>query len=84
MSTMHKPTVDRLIAGNGWLPEHPDHDAPDNPRAAMIVEYTDQGGGQAFGVTFESEPAHRRERYLVESPYIRNPKIVWEPSDDPA
>jgi hypothetical protein len=78
MSTMGRAIVDRLIAGDGWLPEHPDHDAPDNPRAELIVEYTDQGGKLAYGVTFSHESGSRQERYLVESAYIREPRVFWK------
>jgi len=77
MSTMSREIVDRLIAGNGWLPEEPDHDAPDNPRAVRIVEYENAWGAKAYGVTF----THDRDpyRYERESEYVRNPKLIWEP-----
>lgn len=76
MATMSKKLADLLIAGGGWLPSEPDHDAADNPQAVRIVEYTDVSGGLAYGVVFRGEP--NPFRYERESQYIREPKVVWE------
>lgn len=75
MPTVNKEFADRLIAGKGYLPECGDP-APDNPRAILIVEYTDMGGKLAYGVTFESDRDYTK--YLHASRYIVNPKIYWE------
>ena len=73
MTVNERSFVDRLIAGNGWLPEHPDHDAPDNPPVVRIVEYTNMGGLLAWGCEFP----HEVGKYS-ESLYIRNPRVLWE------
>ncbi len=72
--TTDKAFADRLIAGNGLLPECGD-EAPDNPRASMIVEYKNIGGKLAYGVTFEGGDD---SKYLGESMYIRNPRVYWQ------
>lgn len=75
MATVNKDIADKLIAGNGRIdPE----DTPDNPWAIRIVEYDNAWGGKGYGVTFEGENPHR---YLQESQYVRNPKIIWEKKD---
>lgn len=84
MSTLSKTIVDRLIAGGGWLPEYPDHEAPDNPQAVLIVEYTDMGGKLAYGVSFSNERMGRRDRYLQETEYIRSPRIFWQAEEGPS
>lgn len=71
-----KAMVDRMIAGNGWLPECGDHDAPDNPPAIRITAYTTPEGATAYGVVFEHE--RDIDRYQHPSQYIRNPRVIWE------
>jgi hypothetical protein len=73
--TTDKAFADRIVAGGGWLPEHPDHDAPDNPQITRIVEYTNQGGALAYGHTFAHDDP---DKYLRESAFIRSPRIFWE------
>lgn len=45
----------------------------DDPRVHRIVEYTDMGGRQAFGLEYE----HSVGKY-AKSPFIRNPKIFFQ------
>jgi len=73
--TTDKTFADRLIAGNGLLPECGD-EAPDNPRATKIVEYTNIGGKLAYGVTFHG--GYDDDKYMQESAYIRNPREYWK------
>lgn len=72
----NKEMVDRMIAGDGWLPECGDHDAPDNPPAVRIVEYTNFEGRLAWGVVFRGD----RDPYRYERPteYVRKPRVIWE------
>lgn len=73
MATVGKAIVDRLIANGGrYDPE----EAPDNPFAERIVEYIDQGGGVAYGVTFEGD--HNPYRYEQETEFVKNPKLIWQ------
>ena len=69
-----KAIVDRLIAGDGW--ETPDdHDAPDNPPAVRIVEYTTPEGQTSWGVVFRGE--RDLYRYDHATPFIREPRVIW-------
>lgn len=77
MTTNERSFVDRIISGNGWLPEYPDHDAPDNPRATKIVEYVNGWGGTAYGVVMATD--RDQSKYERESDFIRNPRVIWEP-----
>ena len=72
--TTDKAFADRLISFNGWTDAN-DHDAPDNPQATRIVEYTNMAGVLAYGVTFSHDDP---DKYLRESPYIGSPRIYWE------
>lgn len=75
MATVDHAFAQRLISGNGRLPEHQD-EAPDNPRVLKVVEYTNTEGGLAYGIVFDREA--NPNRYEVESQYIRKPKVIWE------
>lgn len=74
MATISKRLADDLIAGNGRMVSNQE-DAPDNPRATRIVEYIDQGGQHAYGVTFHGDDINK---YLYPSPFIRNPVVIWQ------
>jgi hypothetical protein len=65
MPTVGKKMADEIVAKDGYY--------LDDPRVMRIVEYTDQGGKQAYGLEYE----HQVGKY-AESPYIRNPKVYWE------
>ncbi len=65
MATVSKDIADKIVAGNGHY--------SDDPLVARIVEYTDMGGKQAYGIEYE----HQLGKY-AESIYIRNPKVYWE------
>lgn len=66
--------VDRLIAGNGRLPEDQE-EAPDNPAAIRIVEYTNQYGRRTWGVVFEGD--FDPYRYEHETQFVREPHVIW-------
>lgn len=68
-----KEFVDNVIKHNGFY-NGDDEDAPDNPRCIKIVEYTNMGGAQAWGLIFQGE---RLNRYDA-SPYITDSKTIWE------
>jgi hypothetical protein len=78
MATVTKDFADKLIAGNGWLADT-DRDAPDNPPAVRITEYTDMGGKKAYGVVFQG--GRNLDKYQHHSDYIRTPKIYWDRSE---
>lgn len=64
--------IEKIIVGNGRIdPE----DAPDNPWATRIVEYTNAWGKRTWGVTFERED---QDKYLRVSDHVIDPKIIWE------
>lgn len=75
MTVDDKGFVDKIIEGNGRLPEHPE-DAPDNARVVKIVKYTNAWGGTCYGLIFQHEPFPTR--YEVETKYVRQPEIIWE------
>lgn len=77
--TCDKEFADKLKNGGGWLPELPDHDAPDNPQATRIVRYENMAGKEAYGVTFTHDDPYK---YLNESPYIKNPTLYWESANN--
>lgn len=63
----NKKIIDEIISNRGYY--------EDDPRVYMIVEYMNAFGNITWGVTWTSEP--NKEKYLEESEYIRNPKIIW-------
>jgi hypothetical protein len=69
-----KNIIDELITGNGRLANHPE-DAPDNPRAVKIIEYTNAWGAQAYGVVFEGE--RDPDRYERETWAVNKPRVIW-------
>lgn len=75
MATMDSADlIQQLIAGNGRIdPE----EAPDNPWATKIVEYTNVSGRQTWGVVFEGE---NQNRYEEETPFVRHPRVIWRRS----
>ena len=48
-----------------------------DPDVAMVVEYDNAFGGTAWGVTWVTESVERQRRYLVETDYVRNPRLLW-------
>jgi hypothetical protein len=64
-----KSLIDTLIANKGYY--------EDDPRVYQIVEYTNAYGNKTWGVTWCTEDVERRQRYLVESQFVQNPKIIW-------
>lgn len=73
MSTINnKDLVDKIIKADGYF--------GDDPRVAMIVEYTTKWNGAAWGITWTNEISERQVRYLIESEFIKNPKVIWKAS----
>jgi len=68
MPTVSKDLADKIIANDGYY--------FDDPRVHRIVEYTDMGGKQAYGMEY----GHQVGKY-AESVYIRNPKVYWQATD---
>lgn len=64
-----KHIIDALIANDGYY--------EDDPQAHMIVEYINGFGAKTWGVTWSNEPKDRQERYLIESQFVRHPKVIW-------
>lgn len=69
-----KSLIDKIIANNGYY--------EDDPQVYMIVEYINAWDNQAYGITWSNEPNDRKERYLVASEYIRNPKVIWKANEN--
>jgi hypothetical protein len=65
----NKGIIDNIIANNGYY--------DDDPRVYMIVEYTNFNGSQTYGVTWTNESRERRTRYLNETDFVINPKVIW-------
>jgi hypothetical protein len=65
--------IKELIARNGYY--------PDDPRVWRIVEYTNCYGVRTWGVTWPHE--QNRDRYLLETYYVRSPKNIWCAQDFP-
>lgn len=65
MATVGKKLADKIVAEDGYY--------LDDPRVHRIVEYTDMGGKQAYGLEY----SHQVGKY-AESPFVRNPKVYWE------
>lgn len=68
-----KKIIDEMIKGDGHY--------YDDTRAYMIVEYTNAWGGITWGVTYETEPEQSKFKYLTETEFVRNPKIIWKQDD---
>ena len=69
--------IDRIIAGHGY---YDDTDA----RVALIVEYTNAYGGVTWGVTWTTEHPTMQRRYLIETEYVRTPRLIWDATEHPA
>ena len=65
MPTVHKELANTIKNNNGYY--------LDDPRVMRIVEYTDMGGKQAYGLEY----AHQVGKY-VESAFVRNPSVYFE------
>jgi hypothetical protein len=65
MATVEKDIADKLIANNGYF--------LDDVRVHRIVEYTDIGGKQAYGLEYE----YQLGKYHA-SPWVRDPKVIWQ------
>jgi len=68
MATINsRAIVDELIKGNGIYPG-------DHIRVVKIVEYTNDWGGQCYGLIYADEPWDNYH----ESQFVHNPKTIWE------
>ncbi len=67
MATVSKDLADKIKDADGYYGT--------DPRVHRIVEYTDMGGKQAYGIEY----GHQIGKY-AESVYVRNPKVYWEAS----
>ena len=75
MSTINsKKIVDDFIKSNGFF--------EDDPQVHMIVEYENAYGGVCWGITWINEPLERRQRYLDQTEFIRNPRVIWHRNGD--
>jgi len=74
-----KDFITKLITHNGWCDDE-DHEAFDNPRVSLIVEYTNAFDNLTWGVTFTGENPNK---YLIETIYVKNPKIIWDAKEHP-
>lgn len=70
-----KTIIDRLVQNGGYY-DLRDKDAPDNPPAILIVQYTGQGGNVCYGVIFKGERVDLT-KYLIETAYVQNPILYW-------
>jgi hypothetical protein len=61
--------IDEIIRNNGFY--------ENDPQVYMIVEYTNAYGNTTWGVTWISESKEARERYLMQSDFVRAPKVIW-------
>lgn len=66
----NKDMIDKLIANDGYF--------EDDHRVHMIVEYTNAWGNTTWGITWSNEYEGAKERYLIPSEFIQNPKIIWQ------
>jgi hypothetical protein len=70
LATIDDPElIAEIIAGDGYY--------MDDPRVYMIVEYTNAYDKITWGVTWCNESIGGRKRYLDETEYVRNPKVIW-------
>lgn len=69
VATVGKSTADRIAELNGRY--------DDDPPVVRIVEYTDMGGNQAYGLEYEGQLGK-----YAESVYVRNPKVYWQPRNE--
>lgn len=67
MATVGKDLADQIKNADGYY--------SDDPRVYRIVEYTDMGGKQAYGLEY----GHQVGKY-TESEFVRSPKVYWEAS----
>jgi len=65
-----RAAIDNIIAHNGA-------EYADEPPVVMIVEYLNGWGKSAWGVVFENEGMWGLTRYLEETEYVRNPRVIW-------
>ncbi len=65
----NKALIDDIIAKDGYY--------EGDPRVALIVEYTNANQRQTWGVTWSNERLDRQTRYLDETEFVQNPRVIW-------
>ncbi len=71
----NKKHIDEFMGNDGWLLGTGSRDAPDNPPAVRIVEFTNAWGKIAWGVSFRGD--RNLHRYEEKTHYVRNPRVIW-------
>lgn len=66
----NKEMIDKIIRQDGFF--------EDDPQVYMIVEYINAYGNITWGVTWTNERVGALTRYLVETEFVREPKIIWK------
>lgn len=49
-----------------------------DPEVYQIVEYTNAYGNVTWGVTWINEHPTSRNRYLIETEFVQNPRVIWK------
>ena len=65
-----KELIEKLIQNNG--------EYEGDPPVDKIVEYTTVSGTTVWGVVWSHEHESRKNRYDIETEYIKKPKIIFE------
>jgi len=74
----NKEIIDKLIANDGYhIEPNLEPGESQDPRVFQIVEYTNYEGRTTWGVTWINEAPSARVRYMLESPYVCNPRVIW-------
>lgn len=63
-----KKLINEIIANHGYY--------YDDPRVDRIVEYTNMAGNITWGVVYITD--RNKERYMEETAYVRDPKVIWD------
>ncbi len=67
MATINdKKLIDKIIAGDGYY--------SDDTRVVKIVEYINNWGNATWGIIYKGMSLD----YYAPSPFINNPKTIWE------
>lgn len=69
MATVSEEIARTIIDNDGYY--------SDDPRVMQVVKYSNAFGGESWAILYEQDVAI--DRY-AESPYVRNPKVVWSAS----
>lgn len=67
MATVSKELADQIIASDGYYST--------DPRVMQVVKYDNAFGGTCYAILYQQDVDI--DRYAP-SPYVRNPKVIWE------